>query len=73
LEIWIWQQKDTMRHRGNDLGVIPRKFDDEKRNHAAALQPRTLTATFRTRPEAIGSELAASSLEETRQNKMREQ
>jgi hypothetical protein len=63
----MWQQKDTMRQRGNDFGVIPRKFNDEKRNDAAALQPRTLTAIFRPRPKAIGSELVASSREETRQ------
>jgi hypothetical protein len=36
-----------MRQRGNDFGVIPRKFDDEKRNDAAALRPRALTAIFR--------------------------
>ena len=47
LEFWIWRHKDGMRQCGNDFGVIPRKFDDEKRNDAAALRPRALTAIFR--------------------------
>jgi hypothetical protein len=74
LEIWMWQQKDTMRHRGNDFGVIPRKFNDEKRNDAAALQPRTLTAIFRAQPQGdrkrAGCQFAGR---ERVKNKMREQ
>ena len=73
LEIWMWQQKDTMRQCGNDFGVIPRKLDDEKRNDAAALQPRTLTAIFRRGPRRAEASWLPVRGKRHVKNKMREQ
>jgi hypothetical protein len=46
LRFAVWREEDFMRQCGNDFGVIPRSFRDEKRIDSAALRPRALTAIF---------------------------
>jgi hypothetical protein len=30
LNFWLWREEDFMRQCGNDFGVFPRLFDDQK-------------------------------------------